>query len=119
MLYRDQEGLKMSQKSITYIRNGEEIQQDIGVEGEAWWQDFAEKWAIEVIEIRDKEYTPEQFARFEEIKDMQINETVLQAYVEDGITGEGLEVVALKKENEELKQLLADLIETILLGGNL
>lgn len=119
MLYRDQEGLKMSQKIITYIKNGEENQQDIGVEGETWWQDFAEKWNIEVVEIRNKEYSAEQLARFEEIKNMKINETVLQVYVEDGIMGEGLEVVALKKENEELKQLLADLAETILLGGNL
>ncbi len=118
MLYRDQEGLKMSQKIITYIKDGEELQQDIGVEGETWWQEFAEKWNVEIIEINNKEYSTEQLARFEEIKDMKINETVLQAYVEDGVTGEGLEVVALKKENEELKQLLADLAETILLGGN-
>ena len=38
-------------------------------------------------------------------------------YVMEGTIGEGLEVLELKKENEELKQLLADLTETVLLGG--
>ena len=118
MLYKDNEGLKLSAKKVRYIQNGEEIEQFVGSEGTQWWIDFANKWEhTNIIEFVDVVYTAEQLARYEEVKAMDINESVLQEYVENGMAGQGLEVLALKKENEELRQLLADLTETVLLGG--
>lgn len=118
MLYKDSEGLKLSTKKVRYIQNGEEIEQFVGSEGTQWWIDFANKWEhTNIVEFVDVVYTAEQLARYEEIKTMDINESVLQEYVENGMAGQGLEVLALKKENEELRQLLADLTETVLLGG--
>ena len=48
---------------------------------------------------------------------MDIADTVASEYVMEGIIGDGLEILELKRENKELKQLLADLTEVVLLGG--
>ena len=48
---------------------------------------------------------------------MNIADTVASEYVIDGTIGDGLEIMELKRENEELRQLLADLTEVVLLGG--
>lgn len=117
VLYRDNEGLKLCDARVKYIRDGETIEQYVGEEGKEWWLEFARKWSIEIVEFLDVVYSEEQLARFEEVKGLDVNEVALQRYVEDRIIGDGLEILKLQKENKELRQLLADLTETVLLGG--
>jgi len=118
MIYKENNDLVMANEKVLYKRNGETIEQYVTSEGKEWWLDFAEKWEdMTIVEFVDVVYTSEQLARFEEVVNTNISEAVLNDYVMDGIVGEGLEVVMLKKENEELKQTLADLIETVLMGG--
>lgn len=118
MLLRDEKGLKLVKEKVLYKRNGIEYEQPV-VEGRDWWLEFEKKWGdMEIIGFEDIQYTEEQLTRLEEVRDINnVSEHILNDYVMEGIIGEGLEVLALKKENEELKQVLADLTETMLLGG--
>lgn len=116
MLFKGKEGLELSQTKVRFIENGVEQEKFVGPEGKQWWLNFAEKWNTNV-KFTDATYTPEQLARFEEVKETDLSENVLQDYTENGVVGKGLEMLVLKKENEELKQLLADLSEVVLLGG--
>lgn len=118
MIYKNKEGIQLATQNVKYLQHGEEKEQIVGSEGEQWWIDFADKWEhTEIIEFVDIEYTNEQLERFEEIKDIAIAENILNDYVINGMIGEGLALFSLKKENEHLKQTLADLTETVLLGG--
>lgn len=125
MLYKDKEGLKLSSHKVRYIQHGEEKEQYICSEGQQWWLDFADKWDhTEIIEFIEVSYTPEQLERFEEVKDMKLSEDILNTYVVEGIAGEGLEMLALKKENAQLKaenimqgQIIADLDFRLMMGG--
>jgi dihydrofolate reductase len=117
MLYRDSEGLKLAQEKVVYTRNGTEYEQPV-IEGRNWWLDFEQKWDdMEIVRFEHIEYTEEQLTRFEEVKAMVLSQNTLNDYVMEGVAGAGLEILVLKKENEELKQLLADLTEVVLLGG--
>ena len=117
MLYKDSEGLKLAQEKVVYTRNGTEYEQPI-IEDRNWWLDFEQKWEdMKIVRFESIEYTEEQLTRFEEVKGMDLSQNILNDYVMEGIIGEGLEILALKKENEELKQLLTDLTEVVLLGG--
>jgi|LSQX01.3.fsa_nt_gb thiamine pyrophosphate-dependent acetolactate synthase large subunit-like protein len=96
-------------------KNGE---QEVYTSNIAWYEDFANIHDdFEIIEVTNVEYTLEQLERLEEIKEMDLVDTVVNEYVVDGITGKGLEMLVLEKENKELKQLLADLAELVLFGG--
>ena len=118
MIIKKNNELKLAEKKVKYIQRGIEIEQIVGEEGIQWWNDFAEKWEhTSIIGFEDVQHTEQQVKRFEEVKNMKASESILQDYVVEGIIGEGLEILALKKENEELKQLMADLTETVLLGG--
>ena len=118
MLYNSKEGLELSTLKVRYMRNGETIEQEVGQEGKQWWLDFASKWDdTEIIGFVDVAYTVEQLTKFEEIRGLSIATNILNDYVMEGIVGEGLEMLQLKKENQELRSLLADLTETVLLGG--
>lgn len=125
VLYKDEEGLKLSSLKVRYTQHGEEKEQFIGSEGMDWWISFAEKWEhTNIIEFVNVEHTEKQIARFEEIKEIKIREDVLTSYVMDGIVGEGLEIIALKKENTDLKtenimqgQIIADLDFRLMMGG--
>ena len=117
LLYKDSEGLKLAQEKVVYTRNGTEYEQPI-IEDRNWWLDFEQKWEdMKIVRFESIEYTEEQLTRFEEVKGMDLSQNILNDYVMEGIIGEGLEILALKKENEELKQLLTDLTEVVLLGG--
>jgi hypothetical protein len=117
LLYKDSGGLKLAQEKVVYTRNGTEYEQPV-IEDRNWWLDFEQKWEdMKIVRFEPIEYTEEQLTRFEEVKGMDLSQNILNDYVMEGIIGEGLEILALKKENEELKQLLADLTEVVLLGG--
>lgn len=122
MLYRDDEGLKLSNKKVIYLQNGEQEESLITTDGVGWWIEFAEKWSnTEIVEFVDIDYTEEQLTRFENIKNMDINIDVLNLYVLEGLFPEGIDHplrnLQLESENTELKSLLADLTEIVLLGG--
>ena len=65
---------------------------------------------MKIVKFEPIVYTDEQLARFEEIKNMDISEGILNDYVMDNKIGEGLEMLALKKENANLQDLIAGLI---------
>jgi hypothetical protein len=101
---------------IRFIDNG--FESEIYTSDVDWYNKFAEMHSnFSVAEVIEVTYATEQLGRLEEVKNMNLADTIINEYVINGITGEGLEVLALKKENEELKQVLADLTETVLLGG--
>lgn len=101
---------------IRFIDNGAESEiytSDVG-----WYNKFAEMHSnFSLVEVTDMVYTVEQLSRLAEVKSLDIADIIINDYIINGVTGEGLEILALKKENEQLKQLLADLTETVLLGG--
>lgn len=121
MLYRDKEGLKLSNMKVRFMQNGKEKEKFVGNEGEQWWIDFADKWErTEIIEFINVSYTGEQLERFKKVKDIIADEDELRQYIETGninSNNEKLKVLFLEKENEDLKQTLADLAETVLMGG--
>jgi len=101
---------------VKYVENG--IEQEVCTSDPSWYQSFEQMHDnFSIANITEIVYTPEQLARLEEIKSMPIADTVANDYVIEGIHGDGLEMFALQKENHELKELLADLAELVLLGG--
>jgi len=118
MVIKKNNVLELQKLSVRYINDGVEIEAEVGEEGTGWWIELEEKWDnISSVVFFETEYTEDQIKRFEEIKNMDINENVANEYVLDGTIGSGLEVMTMQKENQELKQLLADLTETMLMGG--
>jgi hypothetical protein len=118
MLLKTIDGYELATSKVVYTKNGEQIEQVVGEEGQQWWLNFAEKWDhTNIIEFTDVVYTDEQLARLEEVKNLDISDSVASEYVMEGIIGEGLEMLTLQKKNAELESLLADLTEVVLLGG--
>lgn len=84
----------------------------------AWYENFSTLHeGFELTEVAPMQYTEKQLERLSQIKTMNIADTVASEYVINGTIGDGLEIMELKRENEELRQLLADLTEVVLLGG--
>ena len=121
MIIKKNNELRLSEQKVKYIQHGVEIEQIVGEEGIQWWNDFAEKWEhTNIVEFINIEYTAEQLGRFEEIKELDIadniaNDYVMDGVVSDGVVSDGLGLFILKKENKDLKKLLADLTEEILM----
>lgn len=118
VLYKHDDQWVLSNKKVKYIQHGEEREQFVGEEGVQWWNEFEKKWDhTEIVGFEDVEHTEERLARLEDIKGVNAPDNIIEDYVMNGIIGEGLEVLSIKKENEELRQLLADLTKVVLLGG--
>ena len=118
VLYKHDGKWVLSEKKVKYIQHGEEVEQFVGEEGVQWWVEFGEKWDhTEIVGFENMEYTEAQLTRLEDIKSVNAPDNIIEDYVMEGIIGEGLEVLSIRKENEELRQLLADLTEVVLLGG--
>lgn len=113
---KDKEYLELVTHRVKFVdKNGE---QEVYTSDVAWYEKFATMHSdFDLLEVTEMTYTAEQLSRLEEVKNLDIADTVLNDYVMEGVIGKGLEILALKKENEELKQLLADLTEVVLLGG--
>lgn len=117
VLLRENGVLKLVSEKVLFTRGGIEQEQSV-VEGRDWWLNFEKQWDdMAITGFEDIAYTNEQLLRFEEVKSLTVCENVLGDYVMDGVIGGGLEMLALEKENKELRQLLADLTEAVLLGG--
>ena len=117
MLYRDNDGLKLASTEVKYTQHGVERTQPIVGEGTEWWIQFAKDWShTQIISFDEIIYTEEQLERFEEIKESLLSEHILNDYVIDDLIGNGLEYLNMRKENERLKNLLADLTEIVLVN---
>lgn len=118
MIFKNNGLLELPKLKVKYTKSNETIEQFITEEGKQWWLDFDAKWDdIEIIEFIDVSYTQDQLDRFEEIKGINTNEEALNEYVMNGTLDDKLGELKLKKENEYLRQRLADLTEVVLMGG--
>lgn len=101
---------------IRFVDKGND--QEVYTSDVAWYEKFATLHDdFEILDVILMQYTEKQLGRLAEIETMDIADTVASEYVMEGIIGDGLEILELKRENKELKQLLADLTEVVLLGG--
>ena len=101
---------------IRFVDKGND--QEVYTSDVAWYENFSTLHeGFELTEVVPMQYTEKQLERLSEIETMDIADTVASEYVMEGIIGDGLEILELKRENKELKQLLADLTEVVLLGG--
>ncbi len=101
---------------IRFVDKGND--QEVYTSDVAWYENFSTLHeGFELTEVVPMQYTEKQLGRLAEIETMDIADTVASEYVMEGIIGDGLEILELKRENKELKQLLADLTEVLLLGG--
>lgn len=119
MLYKNKEGLKLSNLKVKYTQNGKEKEQFVGEEGKQWWIDFADKWEnTNIIEFVDITYTVEQLSRFEEIKDFKYLTEDVENYVDDGafidVVNEELKQLKSKNDNDNLQDIIAGLIGGVL-----
>ena len=116
LVFKENGKWKLFSHKVRYIDNGTEYETcttDVG-----WYETFSQIHNnFELVEIEKINYTTIQIERLSEVENANLAYSIINDYVMEGTIGEGLEVLELKKENEELKQLLADLTETVLLGG--
>lgn len=118
MVYKQNNELKLATTKVKYIQHREELEQAIGEEGNKWWEDFAEKWEhTEIVGFEDIVYSQDVLDRFEEIKNLDLADSLANDYVMNSVVCDGLELLIAKKENENLKKMLADLTEVVLMGG--
>ncbi len=111
-------------EKVRYTQHGEEITQYVGEEGKQWWVDFEKKWDhTKILEFIPVEPTEKQLARYEEIKNMpQDFADVYSNYVKAGEiasvpASHPFNLIVLRRENEELGQLLTDLELRLLMAG--
>jgi hypothetical protein len=125
MLYQKNNELILSDKKVTYTERGETKEKYIGLEGEKWWNDIANKHEhINIVEITEVTYTNEQLARYEEVKALKSDIDELGKYVLDGVVEtvkvDEIKTIAelkLKKENEELEGVISDLTQLLIDKG--
>jgi len=125
MLYEKNNELQLADKKVIYTERGETKEKYIGLEGEQWWNDIANKYEhINIVEITEVTYTNEQLARYEEIKALKSDIDELGKYVLDGVVEtvkvDEIKTIAelkLKKENEELEGVISDLTQLLIDKG--
>jgi len=116
LVHKESNEWKLFLYNVKFIDNGAE--QEAYTSDLDWYQKFAQMHKnFTLVDVVEMSYTAVQLARLEEVKHIEIADTVINDYVINGAVGEGLETLALQKENQELRSLLADLTETVLLGG--
>ena len=107
MLYEKNNELELSDKKVIFTERGEQKEKYIGIEGEQWWNDLANKHEhINIVEIVEVNYTDEQLERFEKVKDIIGDTGELEDYIENGNINpenEKFKIIFLERENEELK----------------
>lgn len=117
LVHKDNGKWEMVSHKVKYAEHG--ITNESYTSNPDWYEKFAQIHDyFQLIEVVEMTYTDEQIERLHEVEEMtNLSDNVINNYVINGIIGEGLEIFALRKENNELKQLLADLAEVVLLGG--
>lgn len=114
MLINTDDGIKLSEEKVVFEKNGKQEENIVGNEGKNWWLELEEKHDnINIIEFTSITHEKEVLDRFEEIKNENLDFGLAEKYVIDGEITEKLFNLKLKKQ----EQLIADLTETILLGG--
>ena len=118
MVINNGDGLKLASKKVTFEKDGVVETKYIGKEGEKWWTDLETKHDnINIQKIEEANYSEDVINRFNEVKDLDIDEGKINEYVQKNQSIKGLENIILKKENEKLKEKVADLAEIVLIGG--
>ena len=118
MVYKQGNEYKLATTKVKYIQNEENMEQVVCEEGTQWWEDFAEKWEhTEIVGFEDIVYSQEILDRFEEVRNLNLADNLMNDYVMNNVACEDLELMIARKENENLKKMLADLTEIVLLGG--
>jgi hypothetical protein len=70
MLHHNGNHLELVPLKVRYLQHGEEIEQ-WALPNRQWWEDFAERWDhTTILEFIEIELTPEQMARYEQVKHM-------------------------------------------------
>lgn len=86
---------------VKYIDNG--VESESHTSDVKWYEKFAEMHSnFKILEVVEVGYTTEQLERLEEVKAMKLADTIINNYIIDGVAGEGLEIIALQKNNAEL-----------------
>jgi len=93
---------ELSTHKVTFIdqntENNEVYTSDID-----WYEKFAEMHSnFSLVEVSEVVYTAEQLERLEEVKEMNLADTIINNYVIYGVAGEGLETLTLQKDNRQL-----------------
>jgi hypothetical protein len=125
LLYEKNNELQLADKKVIYTERGETKEKYIGLEGEKWWNDIANKHEhINIVEITEVTYTNEQLARYEEVKTLKGNLESLREYI---LNGEVIDVknneiktimeLKLKNENKELEGVISDLTQLLIGKG--
>lgn len=125
MLYEKDNELKLSNKKVIFTERGEQKEKYIGLEGQQWWNDLANKHGhVNIVEIQAVEYTTKQLTRYEEIKSLRGDIDELETYVLNGIISEvvpeevkTITELKLKKENQELEEVIGDLTQLLIDKG--
>jgi len=121
MLIKKNNEWELPTSKVTFKDGGQEHEKLVGEEDKQWWTEFESRWQhITDVAFEDVNYTEEQLKRFETVKTIDTNQEDLFNYVIDGViepSNKDLKLIALKEENEHLKTLIADLTETVLMGG--
>jgi hypothetical protein len=120
LLIKTREGWDLAENSVIYLENEVQKEKVVGEEGKEWWAEYAEKWDnISIIEFTELHYEAEQLSRLQEIQKIKTHHEACEDYVLSGTLPdiEPFKVLKLQKENTELRELLADLTETVLFGG--
>ena len=114
MLYFKDGQLNLCPHKVFYTQNGEEY--EAYTNDKQWWENFAEQWDHTTINtFEDVVYSEAQVLRFEAIKhNPEGFADVCAMYVE---TGQFPSAPGHPLEPQEMKELLADLIELQLMGG--
>lgn len=112
MLYRDNEGLKLSSKKVIYTQHSEQMESFITTEGVEWWEGFARKWShTTILGYEDIIYTEEELARYGQVKDLKVGDGVLEEYIFNGIIGEGLEGIKVVEQEKVIAELVSALAD--------
>ena len=106
MIYRDNSEWKLCPKKVIFEQNGE--QKEEYTNKPEWYQNFAKKWeGFEVLEITDAEFSQEEIARLEKIKNMSEGHSeAVRKYVETGEFPEGMDLAELLRTGEITKDVI-------------
>lgn len=115
MIYRKEDEFKLMPYKVTFVQNGEE-QTNHTVE-KTTWLGYEELGHISNVSFEVVQYTPEQLARLEEVKNFPESEfQYIEEYVIEGDIPESSQLFA-KKRLEALEAAQLELAN-MLLGGN-
>lgn len=115
MIYREEDEFKLMPYKVTFLQNGEE-QFNFTVD-KTTWIGYEKLGHITDVSFEEVEYSPEQLARLEEVKNFPESEAhYIEDYVINGNIPESSQLFT-KKRLEALEKAQLELLKMTLLGG--